>query len=98
MAVAWYMFVTLNTCDTFVAVCLLISCIICAWNNYKYVNTSLFFKINSLVFMIIMLGLVLLHLAVYFKLIPDVWWLAFTIAVCITYIFAELIDYSGMEL
>ncbi len=97
-SVAWYIYIIVNQYDVFVAVVLLIATVLYAWNNYDFVNRSRFFKVTSLVFMIIMIGLILLHLAVYFKLIPNVWWLSFSVAVCITYTFVEFIDHSGMEL
>ncbi|SFO14254.1 hypothetical protein SAMN04487831_10988 [Pseudobutyrivibrio sp. UC1225] len=97
-AVVGYIYLTVYEYDIFIAVILLITFTIFAWNNHDFVNTSLFFKINSLVFVIFMAAVTLLHLAAHFNLIPNMWWIPYTFAVSIVYTFAELIDFSGMEL
>ena len=97
-AVVGYIYLTVHRYDIFIAVVLLITFAIFAWNNYDFVNNGRFFRINSLVFMIVMLTVAILHLASFFKLIPFMWWIPYTFAVTIVYTFAELIDFSGMEL
>ena len=96
-AVVGYVYFTIQKYEIFAVVVLLLTFALFAWNNYSISNNSKFFRVNSIVFMVLFILVAILHLAAYYKLIPDMWWIQYTFAISIVYNFAELIDFSGME-